>query len=363
MIISTKKIIINLFSICLLTIVLIKTKEFLIPITIGFVISTLFYPICKWLEKKGINRGLASIICILTLISFLIIIILIVSWQISIITNDIEALKESIKVTGNKIQDLIYSKLGITINKQTQILNEQINSINNLIPTIANTFSIGIAHVILTLVYIFCFLYYRNHLKIFIVKINSIENKINTELLIYKVANISQQYLFGLAKMIVCLWVMYGIGFSIIGIKNAWFFAILCGLLEIIPYAGNLTGTIITTLIVALQGGTPLTLISIIGTYAVIQFIQGWVLEPLIVGAQVKINPFFTILSLIIGQLIWGLSGVFLAIPIIAMIKIICDNIESLKPYGYLISEIENNKIKISFTHKIKNWIDARNNK
>jgi predicted PurR-regulated permease PerM len=69
--------------------------------------------------------------------------------------------------------------------------------------------------------------------------------------------------------------------------------------------------------------------------------VHGWVLEPLILGHQVKINPLFTIIALIIGDLLWGIPGIILAIPLTAIFKIICDHIEPLKPYGFLIGEIK----------------------
>jgi predicted PurR-regulated permease PerM len=144
--------------------------------------------------------------------------------------------------------------------------------------------------------------------------------------------------------MIVCLWVLYGIGFSLLGLENALFFAFLCGLLEIIPYLGNLTGTLITVLMAAVQGVAWPVLLGILLVYGAIQFFQGWVLEPLIVGAHVKLNPLFTIIALVIGGLLWGIAGVFLAIPVMAMLKIVCDHIEPLKPYGFLMSEVEKGK-------------------
>ena len=164
------------------------------------------------------------------------------------------------------------------------------------------------------------------------------------EHLIYQATSISQHYLFGLSKMIVCLWIMYGIGFSILGVPNAIFFAILCGLLEIVPFIGNLTGTTLTILVAYVNGANLPMLGGIVIVYGVVQFIQGWVLEPLILGAQVKINPLFTIIALVLGELVWGIPGIILAIPLTAIFKIICDHIEALKPYGFLIGEIENKK-------------------
>ena len=140
--------------------------------------------------------------------------------------------------------------------------------------------------------------------------------------------------------MIFLLWIMYGIGFSVLGVQNAIVFAVLCGLLEIVPFIGNITGTTITVLAAAIHGANIKVLIGIVVTYGIVQFIQGWLLEPLILGPQVKINPMFTIIALVFGQIIWGIPGIILAIPITAMLKIVCDHVEALKPYGFLIGEI-----------------------
>jgi predicted PurR-regulated permease PerM len=158
--------------------------------------------------------------------------------------------------------------------------------------------------------------------------------------------------------MIVLLWVMYGVGFSIIGVKNALFFAILCGLLEIIPFVGNLTGTIITVLMVLSQGGGTGMVIGVFVTYGIVQFVQSYILEPLIVGSEVNINPLATIVAIVIGETIWGIAGMILAIPLVGILKIICDNIEALQPIGYLIGgETLKKKQKTGLVDRIRGWI------
>jgi predicted PurR-regulated permease PerM len=75
----------------------------------------------------------------------------------------------------------------------------------------------------------------------------------------------------------------------------------------------------------------------VVVTYGLVQFFQTYVLEPLVVGKNVNINPLVTIAGIVFGEFIWGIPGMILAIPLLAMTKIICDHIEPLKPYGYLI--------------------------
>jgi len=146
--------------------------------------------------------------------------------------------------------------------------------------------------------------------------------------------------------MIVILWVMYGIGFSIVGVKNAIFFAILCGLLEIVPFVGNLFGTLLTVVVSFAQGGDVGLVLGILITYGVVQFVQTYLLEPLVVGAEVSINPIATIIGLVAGEQIWGIPGMILAIPIIGIIKIVFDHITPLKPYGFLLGEEKKKKDK-----------------
>jgi predicted PurR-regulated permease PerM len=211
-------------------------------------------------------------------------------------------------------------------------------------------------------VYVALLLFYRNHIKEFLLKLSPQSQRDEMEKIIFRSANVTQQYLIGLGKMIVCLWIMYGIGFSILGVKNAIFFAILCGVLEIIPFIGNITGTTITVLVAAMDGGSFPMLGGIVATYGVVQLIQGWVLEPLIVGPQVKINPLFTIIALVVGEILWGIPGIIVAIPLIAMLKVFCDHIDSLKPYGFLIAEIESEPSKPNFIlEKVKGWFKKWN--
>jgi predicted PurR-regulated permease PerM len=169
----------------------------------------------------------------------------------------------------------------------------------------------------------------------------------------YAATLVTRQYLLGLAKMIFCLWIMYGLGFTLLGVENALFFAVLCGLLEIIPFIGNLVGTSLTVLFAAIHGAGIPVLAGIVIIYGVVQFIQGWILEPLIVGRQVKINPLFTIIALVAGELIWGIPGIFLALPVTAICKVVCDHIESLHPYGFLIGNVKPGRKGLKIIRKV----------
>lgn len=319
-------------------------KGFLIPLTIGGVFATLLLPMSTWMEKSGVSRFLAVATCLLILLSVFTLIGTLFGYQVSVLSEDIALLKEKFKLYINEIQQFIFQHLGISFTDQSKIIQQEQPSFTNIMQIIAGSFTLILSNFILVLAYIFLFLYYRSHLLQFMLKLTTPAQREEMEQVIYRASHVSQQYLLGLSKMIVCLWIMYGIGFSILGVKNALFFAFLCGLFEIIPFIGNITGTTLTVLVSAIHGASLAMLGGIIITYSTVQFIQGWVLEPLILGHQVRINPFATIIALVLGGLLWGIPGIFLAIPLIAIIKIICDHIESLTPFGFLIGEVTSSK-------------------
>jgi len=324
-------------------------KVFLMPLFIGGILATLFLPFCSWMEKKKINKGLAVLISLFSLLSLVGAVIALLSWKIYDFLDDFALIKREAIASFNSIQMYVYDHLNLSFKQQVQILKNEQPSYGSIMQIVFGSLASLFTNLILVLVYFVFLLYYRVHIKVFFLKKAAPAQQDQMEHLIVSAANISQQYLLGVFKMIVILWVMYGIGFSAIGVENAIFFAILCGLLEIIPYIGNITGTLLTLLVAAAQGANLSLLGGIILVYGSVQLIQGWLLEPLILGPQVKINPLFTIIALVLGELLWGVPGLILAIPVIAIFKIVCDHIESLKPYGFLIGDIETEREDLNF--------------
>lgn len=313
----------------------------LIPLTFGGILAMLLVPFSRWLENKGLNRGLSSLVSLLFFTLLVCGLILLLHWQIGDLLKDFSKLQEQLAKLFAQVKDYVRSQFGITTRQQQQILKEQQSggmeaAAGMAIGTLTTTLSLMVSTV-LVLVYVFLFLYFRVHFKNFILRLVSVPNMPVAEKVMHKASRVTQQYLSGLGMMIVMLWIMYGIGFTIVGIKGAIFFAILCGILEIVPFAGNITGTSITVLIAFAQGGSIDMVIGVLVTYAIVQFTQTYLLEPLVVGNQVNINPLFTILIIVIGEAIWGIAGMVLAIPLLGMFKVVCDHVEPLKPYGYLI--------------------------
>jgi predicted PurR-regulated permease PerM len=327
-----------LFIVIAGTAVLYIAKPVLVPLAFALVLAMLLMPLSKRMEKAGVNRAIAIVACILLLLLTIAVIIGLLSWQLSSLMDDINNIEVRIADTVRKIQNFISAHTGINKNQQKEIV-EQVNEggSTSLISQITSIIMGGLLNCILVLVYIFLLMYSRDHLILFIRKAVPVTQRGNVADMVHCAGEVSQQYLTGLAQMILTLWVMYSIGFSIVGVKYAIFFAILCGTLEIIPFVGNLTGSAITVIFGVVQGGDFKLIAGILITYGLVQFIQSYILEPLVVGRGVNLNPLFTILGIVIGGAIWGLPGMVLAVPVFGMIKIFLDHFEALKPYGFLL--------------------------
>lgn len=332
-------------------------KDFLIPLCIGGILATLFLPFCNWMQRKKVPKGLAVFLCFFSLLLIIAVLITLLGLKLSEFLDNFTLIKQKSLEVGNHLQQYVFDHLNITAEEQLTILKKEQPSYANIFQLIFGSIASVFASLILVLVYFAFLLYYRNHIKNFLLKLVKESKQEEMKQVIYNATNVSQQYLLGMSKMIILLWIMYGIGFSIIGVENAIFFAILCGLLEIVPYVGNITGTVLTVLVSAIHGANPTMIGGIVVVYGIVQLIQGWLLEPLILGPQVKINPLFTIIVLVLGQLLWGIPGIILAIPLTAIFKIICDHIESLKPYGFLIGEITVPKKREDILQSLKGYL------
>ncbi len=324
------------------------TKGFLVPITFGALLAMLFVPLCTWLEKRGVGKALSAVLCVLAFVALASGIIALLSWQLSGLAHDADQITKQLSSIPDRVQEFIHHTVGMTVEQQEQMMKQQdlSSKAGAKLGILANSAASLLATFFLVIVYIFLFIYYRGHLENFILKLVSEEDRERTEKIIMSSGKVAQQYISGLGMMIGVLWIMYGLGFSIIGVRHALFFAILCGLLEMMPYVGNLIGTTITALMAYSQGGSSMAL-WIIGVYLAVQFTQTYVLEPLIVGARVSINPLCTIIVIILGEMLWGIPGMILAIPILGIVKIICDNVTWLQPLGFLIGEVKQKEQKV----------------
>lgn len=319
-------------------------KPFLVPFVIAALLAMLLLPLCAGLERRRWPRALAVIVCLLCVVAVIAGVLSLLAWQLADLAKDASSIERNIDIKLYELRRYVDDTFGISGQQQDEMMNSGGGSqgrLQGLITGFLAGLGSFLTNTVLMFVYLFLLLYYRSHLKKAVLMLVPQAEKANAEKTISESRLVAQKYITGMAIMIACLWVLYGIGFSIVGVKSAIFFAILCGLLEIVPFVGNLAGTAFTMIMVFAQGGSGGMMLGVLVVYAVVQAVQTYILEPLIVGAEVSINPLTTIAGIVVGELVWGIPGMVLAIPVIGIIKIICDHVEAWKPVGFLLGEVK----------------------
>jgi predicted PurR-regulated permease PerM len=192
---------------------------------------------------------------------------------------------------------------------------------------------------LLTFVYVFFSLNYRRHFKKFLLRLFPDEKRNSIENVISQSANVTQQYLLGKLILIVFLSIFYAVGLGISGVNNFILVSILAAIFSLVPYLGNILGFGMAMIFGYLTSGDSTVLIGIILTFTVGQFVESYVLQPYIVGDKVDLHPFITVLVVVAGSFVWGLVGMILAIPLLAILNIVFLNVKPLNPFGYLLSK------------------------
>jgi predicted PurR-regulated permease PerM len=340
---DTKKAINIQLFILLSAAILYFSKPVLMPLAIAGMFALVFMPLCGWLERKGCHTVLAAVICGLLFVGIVTAIVVFIDWHVQHIATDFSDIKQHFTDYLHGFRKYLHDHFGMdTLKKDSPLpIPVQPNSdgIGRIAASLMGIIISFVINLLLILVYMIMLLCLRHEIRHFLLRVSAPESKGRTELVVTQSVKVVQQYLWGLSIVIFCLWIMYSIGFSLVGVHTPIFFAILCGILEIVPFVGNITGSTLTCLMALSQGGGFQMVLGVLITYVLIQAIQFYIISPLVMRTQVSIHPLFTIVVLFAGDLLWGIPGMILAIPTLGIIKIICDHIDYLQPLGHLLGE------------------------
>jgi predicted PurR-regulated permease PerM len=316
-------------------------KELLDPMIFGFIFAILLLPVSDFLEKKlRLPRSMSSLVSILLLVGVVFGILYLVGSQISKVTDDWPMLQTQVKQSLQSLQEWIQSTFHINAESQLSYVDKTAHKIMASGTEVLGTTFGAISSLMLFYVFIMIFtfftLLYRRLLLRFIIWVFRDENSHVVMDIVENIQSILRQYILGLLlEMVIVAAVAISV-FLLIGIKYAALLGIIVGLFNIIPYIGIFTALLLSAVITFATGNvkdTVIVIVSVVGIHA----IDANFLLPTIVGSKVRLNALISFIGIILGEMIWGLSGMFLSIPVIAIFKIIFDRIESLKPWGYLL--------------------------
>lgn len=322
---------------------LILAQNILIPLTISVFFTFLLMPVSKKLEQWKIPKAMSILISII--LAFIIVAVMFYFFidQILSFANDWPTLQKTLDVKWENLQEFVSETFHISRIEQKAWLSTKIKENAStggvLILGFFSATTSFLASFALIPIYIFFLTLYQDKFKEFIRLVTKDDKNEHVLLIVKKVSQVSQKYVMGIFLDVLILSVLNSTGFLILGLPHAILFGVLASLLNIIPYIGVLIGSTLPILMALLTKDSMSYAVAAGAICVVVQFLDNNFITPYVVGSSVSINPLTATIVLIASSLIWGVSGMVLCLPLTGMAKVVCDNIESLKPYGYLLGE------------------------
>ena len=331
-------------------------KGIIVPLVFATVIAILLHPLVSFFIRIKINRVFAIIIPII--LAFLV-----MASLAALIISQVGRFTESWPVLVDKFTVIINQTITDAsgyFDIKPQEIHEWITKtqgelINNSTAVIGKTLvTLGGALVVLFLipVYIFLILFYQPILLEFLYRLFGANNQSQVSEIISKTKTVIQRYLTGLVIEAIMVATLDTIALLILGIEYALLLGIIGALFNLIPYIGGLVGVALPMMVALATKSSPIYALYVLALYYFIQLIDNNFIVPTIVASKVKINALFSIIVVIAGNALWGIPGMFLSIPLLAIVKLICDHIESLKPVGFLLGDTMPQILKFKTTFK-----------
>ncbi len=340
-----------LLGIILLSYSLINLRDILVPVAFAVIFAILLNPLVTQFKKAGISHVFSIIIAMLIAVAVVCGIFYFLSSQIIGFGDNLPVIKSKFSNILHQLQQWVQVKFGMGINKQVQLINEAMNNSKALVGQTVGTALGTLAVVFLLPVYIFLLLFYKTLILNFLYEVFSEENTKQVGDILTETKTAIQSYMVGLLLEALVVAILNSVALLILGVDYAILIGVIGAILNMIPYIGGIIAIALPVLMATITKNGFSTQIGVIAAYAIIQFIDNNFLVPYIVSSKVKINALFSIIVVLIGGALWGVPGMFLSIPGVAILKIIFDRVDGLKPWGKLLGD------EIPTRHKGQIWI------
>jgi len=344
------RIVVILAGIVLTVFVMVSAKSILVPLLISGLLAILISPLASWLESRKVPKFLAAAVSVVALLAFLTGLayffynqLLGFSDDLSLLNARMSELIASVNVfLENHIEGSVPISMSSIQNTVYGYLTENMSTLTQGLIATATTLTV----VFILPIYIFLFVYYRSFLIEFLMRAFPLRHQRKVSVVIHNVKKVAQNYITGMFLVILILAVLNSIALYSLGIKHALLFAVFAAMLNVIPFVGPFIGALLPITYALLTKDSLWYPFGVFLVFYVIQLAESNLFTPKIVGGKVSMNPLMTILALFVGNYIWGLAGMILFIPGMAILKVIFDEIPAMAPYGFLLGHIRRRSVK-----------------
>ena len=311
-------------------------KPLFVPLFFGLLTAIVLVPVCRRLEKNGASRYLAILICLLIVTVLIAALVLLLLWQVNMLQKDAPAIMAKASVFIHQLQQQAAAKFGI---EQVQInLGERLTAgAAGILGVVFSVASSTFFMLFMIPIYTALFLYHRNVFVRFFFFFVPAKYKHQLDDILNETIHTYFNYIKGMVLVYIVVGVLNSIGLLALGVRHAILFGMLCAVMTIIPYLGLIISSLLPITVVWMDTGNVIYPIGVVALFTFVQYLEANVIFPKVVGTQLNVSTFAILVAIIAGGIVWGVSGMVLFIPFAAILKIISDNIEELKPLNILL--------------------------
>jgi len=318
------------------------SKALFVPLAFALLIAFILLPFCKRLESKNWSRLLAIAASLMLVIFCFVLIGWLLVWQISYLGNEIPMLLQKVKSTLPSIHQWLTDRLGITFTSEAGWLENAFrgsgNEISSFIKSILKNAGSILFSLFIIPVFTSLFLYHREQFVQFLKSFlpEAYQERLIT--ILHEASYAYYKYIIGLLKVYLIVGALNSIGLLLLGVKYAILFGMLTAFMTMIPYVGIIISSMLPIAMAWITTNSLFYPMAIIGIFAFVQYLENSVIFPKVVGQQLNVSTWAILVALMAGGMLWGVSGMVLFMPFVAILKIISGHIEYLKPLNILLS-------------------------
>jgi predicted PurR-regulated permease PerM len=312
-------------------------RGILTPIAFAVILAILLNPLVNRFIKLKIRRIAAIIFVMLIALCLFSAILYFLSSQIIGFSDNLPLLQEKFDNLLSRLQQWLQAEFGLALETQVKLIKDGLYSSKTMAIFGGALDTLGI--LLLVPVYVFLFLFYKDRILNFLYEVYAPEHSKKVAEVLDQTKNAIQSYMVGLLLEAIVVAILNSTALLMLGVNYAILLGVTGALLNMLPYIGGIIAIALPILMATMTKEGFSTQIWIVVAYLIIQFIDNNILVPRLVSSKVQINALFSILIVLLGGALWGIAGMFLSIPFAAILKIIFDRIEEMKPWGKLLGD------------------------
>ena len=334
------KIISNVLLISFIFALIYFSSDIIFPLVLAFLIAVMVRPIDNFLQTWMKFPRILSITTTILLVSGIFAaLVLFMVFQVSEFMSDIPHIKASLTKHVIRFDEWTLQKIGFKLLDMEALQKSSTEKMNSVPMEYVDSVSNALMYMVLVPIYVFLILMYRSLLLTFLLKLVPKNQLQELQEVVNDIKSIIRNYIIGLLIEVLVVACMTSVGLWLVGVKYFIFLGVLTALLNLIPYIGIIIAFFISAVLALINTVHFEIVFWVLIVNVIVQFIDNNILMPRIVGSKVSINALASMVSVIVGGALAGMPGMFLAIPIVAIIKVVFDKIPYLQPYGYLLGD------------------------